>query len=292
MTQVPVETTVKGGSRATRCGRSEALKSWMPQKTGVPGSSPSRCASSGVIGPSRSKAERSGAVFARQPSRSTRLEKSLAAGFQRSVWQPSEVHLGRSHAGEPPSPVLRIGDEARGRERLRKALRLPEKLRAEIEPARQPRRKALREWRPDRIVFGGKFVGPRKLVVEHRERQPVALRIARDEHAGGAVSGDADRVDGVFPLHLGERIADEGPERGDVEMRVGAVLAHIVRGRAERDLVAVLGVDQRDLGVGLADVDDGDMAERLGHQRHRKRRVRVLAHLGGETPPLRAAVMA
>ena len=30
-TQVPVETTEKGGRRASRCGSSEALESWMPQ---------------------------------------------------------------------------------------------------------------------------------------------------------------------------------------------------------------------------------------------------------------------
>ena len=61
-TQVPVETTAKGGRRARRCGRSEALESWMPQCTGVAGSRPVAAATSGVTGPRTSAARRSGGM--------------------------------------------------------------------------------------------------------------------------------------------------------------------------------------------------------------------------------------
>ena len=90
-TQVPVETTAKGAARAFRCGKSEAFESWMPQTTGVPGARPVAATTSGVTGPRRSAALRTGGISGRQPSRSTSEEKVRAAGFHRSVWQPSEV---------------------------------------------------------------------------------------------------------------------------------------------------------------------------------------------------------
>ena len=49
-THVPVETTAKGAARDRRCGSSEALKSWMPQQTGVAGSSPVRAGGHRVRG--------------------------------------------------------------------------------------------------------------------------------------------------------------------------------------------------------------------------------------------------
>ena len=72
----------------------------MPQTTGVAGSRPVAAATPGVIGPRRSAARRSGGIRRSQPSAATRGEKPRACGFQRSVWQPSEV---ASEAGTPQS---------------------------------------------------------------------------------------------------------------------------------------------------------------------------------------------
>ena len=76
-----------------------------------------------------------------QPSALDQRREAARGGFQRSVWQPSEVTSVARDAGEPEGPVLRIGqDRRRVRARLGEARELPVELRAEIEPGRQPRR--------------------------------------------------------------------------------------------------------------------------------------------------------
>ena len=148
ITQVPVETTEKGGRSAMRCGSSEALESWMPQNTGVCGSSPVCCARSGRIGPSRSLRRRTGAISRASPSGRPATRNRPAHGFQRSVWQPSDV---TSLAATPVSRKAQYCGYVRIAAALAnsvgKALLLPEQLRAEVEADRQARRAGLGKGR-------------------------------------------------------------------------------------------------------------------------------------------------
>ncbi len=74
------------------------------------------------------------------------------------------------------------------------------------------------------------------------------------------MGGDGNGVDGGVGVERPQRVQDERPMAVYVVMRIGAVRQHGVRPRAHRDLRQPLAVDQRDLGVGLADVDHGDVA--------------------------------
>ena len=77
--------------------------------------------------------------------------------------------------------------------------------------------------------------------------------------------GDGDGVDRRLAVQVGKRIADEVPKPSDIEVRVGAVGRAGFGGRAQRVLGGFARVDERGLGVGLADIDDGDVPER-GHR--------------------------
>ena len=92
MTQVPVEITVNGSRRDTRCGTSEAFESWAPQTTRTSGARPVAAATSGLSVPSVSQALRIGGKSRRQPSLSTMLESLPSVGRQRSVCEPIEVN--------------------------------------------------------------------------------------------------------------------------------------------------------------------------------------------------------
>ena len=94
------------------------------------------------------------------------------------------------------------------------------------------------------------------------------------------MGGDGHRIDRLLPVECGEALEDEPPERLDVEMRVGRARQDGVGSLADRQLGRPGEVDQRELGVGLADVDHGHEAGRHrslhvedGGERHRDRLV-------------------
>ena len=94
-----------------------------------------------------------------------------ACGFQRSVWQPSEVASEASDAAEPEGPVLRVGEDGGdARRRLGEAAELPEELRPEVQPRRQPRRAGLGEAGAGGVVGGGRARPGRRA----RSRAPAA----------------------------------------------------------------------------------------------------------------------
>ena len=144
----------RAARRDSRCGSSEALESWMPQKTGVCGSSPVRAASAGRIGPSRSLAGRTGAISPRQPMRSTSDEKSRSPRVPQIGVAAERGHLvgERRRSGASAQYCGYISDRGDLGEFGRKTLLLPEELRAEIEADRQARRAGLGEGRPDRVI--------------------------------------------------------------------------------------------------------------------------------------------
>ena len=122
ITQVPVETTANGGRRARRCGRSEALESWMPQWTGVAGSRPVAAATSAVTGPRMSAARRSGGISAAQPMRSTSDENRRRAGPRGRCGSRARCARTRSTPVSRKRPVLRIHQDGACRaRRLREA---------------------------------------------------------------------------------------------------------------------------------------------------------------------------
>ena len=91
ITQVPVDTTLKGAGLCKRYGNREALESWIPHTTGVVSANPVRNATSGRIGPKTSAGRRGGAILCAMPRRSTSDENVCSAGFHKSVWLPREV---------------------------------------------------------------------------------------------------------------------------------------------------------------------------------------------------------
>ena len=169
-------------------------------------------------------------------------------------------HLVGEHAGQPVRPVLRIHHDARDAREFRwKYARLPEQLRAEVEPDRQPRRPRFGEGRTRSVVVGGQLLRPVMLIVEHRQRQIAAGVEQRGSHA---MCRHRNRVDMALAIERAEAVEDEVPQTIDVEMRIGTVTQHRVRRAPRVDLGKPVEVDQRHLGVGLADVDDGDVADR------------------------------
>ena len=154
-TQVPVETTANG-----RLARQQ-----MRQQRGVgivdaadrpafPASRPVRAAISGRSGPSRSPARRTGANSRRQPIASTSVEKSRARGFQRSVWQPSEV---TSFAATPvravaPSIADRSGLRGARRTRPEKVCSCQKSCAPRLSPIGSARRSGLGKGRAHRVV--------------------------------------------------------------------------------------------------------------------------------------------
>lgn len=164
------------------------------------------------------------------------------------------AHLGGALAGKPPGPILRPEQRLRsGRPDVGIEPLLPEELLAQIQPQRQPRRAGERE----RVAFG--VVGAcdlarrRHLVVHHRGGET----IARDKGRGRAVSDgdDGDDVGGV-----GDRFqrADR-PGLDPLGVKRWAVVVHRrgVGPRARRQHAAGV-VDQGQLRVGLAHIQDGD----------------------------------
>ena len=261
ITQVPVETTAKGGRRATRCGSSEALESWMPQWTGVAGSSPVAAATSGGhrpedVGGAAERRQQRPPAHARRPATRSRR----ARGFQRSVWQPSEVALGR-RARPRAGSVQYCGYIRMAAARAAasgKRRNCQKSCGAEVQA--QPAAAASRSRR--RAGAAASYVG-RELVRagDARSRAPAAparrpRRPAPRSRRAWSPTIAADAV---------PRLQRAGPRRGrsataprcrraDRAARAAAGSACVSTSISARRR----GVDQHRLGVGLADVEDED----------------------------------
>jgi hypothetical protein len=171
---------------------------------------------------------------------------------------PERGDLGGGDAGQPEAPVLRIGQiqvRGEGSGKLRAcqkscAPRLSPWAGAGCSFRRTPaaRRRTRPRARRD----------PAMLVVEHRQgrgrrRRPNSAALAPCVVTLSASSGCA-RVE------LGDRGADEVPQRLDVVVRVGAVGLTTLGVLRKAISVRVSRSTTRELGVRLADVDDADGA--------------------------------
>ena len=72
-----------------------------------------------------------------------------------------------------------------------------------------------------------------------------------------------NRVDPVAGMEIGQMSQEEIPMPVEVEMRPGRAGQDLVRAGHHVDLGQRRAVDKRQLGIGLADIDDGD----TGHGR-------------------------
>ena len=166
--------------------------------------------------------------------------------------------LGGAHAGEPRRPVLRVGQDRRGaRGRLGEAAELPEELRPEVQPRGQPRRAGLREARAARRRTRRRARPAR----DARSRAPAAParrpRRPAPPLAPWAVTAIAPTPCRACIVRAASRMKRPEPPRCRRADRAGRAAAGSAwSGRRSRRSVGA--VDQRRLGVGLADVEDED----------------------------------
>ncbi len=142
------------------------------------------------------------------------------------------------------------------REVFRVAGLKPVELPADIQSLAHAGRQGLGEIRPQGVVGVALRAGEVELVVQHRQGRALVV----DQHDRGAVRRDRDGVERLSFGHFAERGDDEGEEAIEVEMRVGPVAPHLVGDRADGDVAALVKIVQDDLGIGLSDIDHGDVA--------------------------------
>ncbi len=167
--------------------------------------------------------------------------------------------FGRRDSAETPRPILRIAEErARGLELSRESALQIEDLPREIESARQAWRQRLLERRPNLVVFSRKRAVAVELIVE--SRQGVAL--IRDKDARRPMRRNRDRLDEKARAELLERANQESPCARGVEpqIRPGRIRLErpVRRGALGENRSAAIEDDELD--VGLADVEDSDAA--------------------------------
>src|SRR6185437_8294500 len=131
-------------------------------------------------------------------------------------------------------------------------------------------------------ILPGHFVRSGELVVEHRQGK---LPLGIEQRRRRAMRGDAQRIDRVLAIELGDGVGEERPQPGDVEMRIGTVPLHQVRRTSDRDLAPAGDIDQGELRVGLADVDDTG-----NPRRHARRLCRAIRNrMGSAMTMMRSA---
>ena len=71
---------------------------------------------------------------------------------------------------------------------------------------------------------------------------------------------NTDRIDAVLFLKLGQSVLDESPNPRQIEMWSRRGANHTVGPGDYRHFVKADAVDQRKLGIGFPDINNGDMA--------------------------------
>lgn len=168
--------------------------------------------------------------------------------------QRGEVAGGDS--GQPMRPVLRPCHHLRGAGRQIPVLpELPVQLRAEVQPHGQARAARFREGRAQRVIFGAQIVGAGVFVIHHGRGERT---VGGQKRGAGAMGRDRDAIDPGVTRQTAQGGADEIPLRARIEMRPWRAGDHPVGRGFHRHLGCAGRIDQRELHVGLADVDDRD----------------------------------
>ena len=187
-------------------------------------------------------------------------------------------HFAGQHPGQPPGPILRVGHDGPDLGKiLREGAGLPEKLRPPIEAVGQARRQCLRKGRAHPVIGFLGCVGRVAFVVENRQHQAGFT----EQRAGRAMGGDGNAMDSMRGVQALQTARNEEPQIFDIGMGIGRLAPHQVGGAFAGKLPAAGAVDQHHFGIGLADVDDGDVArKRMRHVRARSGPGRDLADFG------------
>lgn len=159
--------------------------------------------------------------------------------------------------GQPPAPVLGIGQnmgEAIAQSCL--CFKQPMQLRAKVETVWQAGRTCLGKGGPEGIVVLGQIVRAAVFVIKHRRGKPT---FCIQQHRRGTVGGDRDRIHAMLGMKRSQIADQEIPMPFKVEMRIGRPRQHGVRPRDDCDFLQRAILDQCQFGIGLADIDDGDV---------------------------------
>ena len=213
----------------------------------------------GRTGPRRSPARRTGANFFSPALPDNETGKSPAMRVPEIGMAAERRGFVGEHAAKPVRPVLRIGDDGPRLLRSRPGRLFPARISARQGSTRAAgaacrfRKMAAARHRTRRAVVRGRRT--RSRAPAWRARRPAPSSAAATPCVVTEIAST-----GVSLLEGRQSVDDEGPETVAIVMRIEPVREDGVRGLADRDLRQRVEIDQRQLGVGLADIDDGDMA--------------------------------
>ena len=236
----------------------EALESCTPQRTRTPGARPAASASSRVAGPSEAQAGWTGGTRPCRPSASTSSD-APPFGRQPQVGVAAERGRLRSRdAAHPPRPILRIEQKMfRARVELRdRASACQESWRPTLRPLASRRRIGAGEGRTDFRVFRLDRLDAAVLVIDRRAWRGRARRPAPRRRRGS--SARSPRSDGRGrPRRARRRRSARSPRRPHAD-KAGRATERL--GVERSQIAAPASVEQRQLDVGLADVEHRDRA--------------------------------
>ena len=231
----------------------------MPQSTRVAGSRPVRGRARAGSGRASPRPGVIGGISRCQPWRATMAAGRRSAAHQRCDWAAALVTSSARTPESRQAQYCGVGRKARAAaKRVGPVALEPEELAGGVGGAEHDAAAAALADAVGLGAVGARDGGrQRLLVVDHRHRRAVVA----DEHAAAAVGAGDDRGDRMPAAEVGERGEEEGFEAGEVVVAVGRAVEQAVGGGGGLEQRAV-GRHRVELGVGLADVEDRDDAQR------------------------------
>ena len=194
--------------------------------------------------------------FGAEAQRFDQWRKARAGGFPQIGMAAQRGDIARHHAGEPPAPIARIGEDMGGAGGQRFVLQKPMQLRADIQPHGQPGRAGGGKTGAQRVIFRCQLIRAGMFIIQHRRSQrPCRIQ----QHDRGAVGGDADRIHTMFGLKRCQMMQEKGPMPVQIEMRPGRALPHRVGPGDHCNLPQRPSLNQREFRIGLANIQNRDV---------------------------------